>query len=245
LVRALEHGAPHPPALRFLAVGGASVSVALLERAARAGLPVYEGYGLSECTSVVAVNTATASRLGSVGRVLPHAQVRIADDGEIHVRGATLLGLAGSAPCPQGWFATGDLGHLDRDRFLFVTGRKKNVFITSYGRNVSPEWVESELTSCGTIEQAWVHGEGRPWNCAVITPQSDATPEEIDAAVTAANGRLPEYARVEHWVRAREPFSAANGELTANGRPRRSVLLEHYRDLINELYGETTDALSR
>jgi long-subunit acyl-CoA synthetase (AMP-forming) len=150
LVTALEHGAPAPSSLRFVAVGGGRVSPALLERADRLGLPVYEGYGLTECASVVALNTPAARRVGSVGRPLPHVRLDVDTHAELHVSGPAVSGYVGGANVPQR-FATGDLGHVDADGFLFVNGRRKNVFITSFGRNVSPEWVESELTEQGHI----------------------------------------------------------------------------------------------
>lgn len=243
LCLAVERGAPRPETLRFLAVGGARVSAELVRRATEAGLPVYEGYGLSECASVVAVNTPEASRAGSVGRVLPHARVKISADGEIHVSGATLHGYTRGVRPRDEWYATGDIGHLDDDGFLHVTGRRKNIFITSYGRNVAPEWIESELTASGAIAQAWVHGESRPWNVAVITPRVGTSAAMVDDAVAAANARLPDYARIRLWVRSKQPFSSTNGQLTANGRPRRDALLASYEDALNALYGETEHVL--
>ena len=242
LCAALDRGAPRPAALRFLAVGGARVSVEVLRRAAAVGLPVYEGYGLSECGSVVAVNTPHGRRFGSVGRVLPHAQVDLAADGEIHVRGPTLLGYTGERPFSRSWYATGDIGRMDADGYLYVTGRKSDVFITSYGRNVAPEWVESELRASAAIAQAWVYGEGRPWNVAVITPHECASAASVDAAVAAANDRLPDYARVRRWVRSAEPFSASNAQLTTNGRLRRPSLLARYGHSLHSLFdGEHFD----
>src|SRR3989338_3036856 len=168
LVAAIEAGHPAPPQLRFVAVGGAPVAPRLLQRAEALGIPVFEGYGLSECASVVALNTEGAHRIGSVGKPLAHAQVKFAEDGEILVAGATLLGYTGDAPLQPGecsstkFWPTGDIGHLDGQGFLYLTGRKKNIFITSFGRNVSPEWVESELTLHPAIAQAAVFGEARP-----------------------------------------------------------------------------------
>jgi long-subunit acyl-CoA synthetase (AMP-forming) len=234
----LDAGHPHPRALRFLAVGGATLHASLLDRAASCGLPVYQGYGLSECASVVTLNTPGHSRRGSVGRTLPHAHLTIAEDGEILIGGATLLGYCGlEAPAAEPW-PSGDLGYLD-DGYLYLTGRKKNVFITSFGRNVSPEWVESELTALPAIAQAWVWGEARPWNVAVITPAPGSERAHIDTAVTRANQELPEYARVSNWILSDSPFSLAGGELTANGRLRRDVLAAHYRPRIDRLYTES------
>ena len=244
LVAAIESGTPRPASLRFLAVGGARVSPALLKRAAKANLPVFEGYGLSECASVVALNTAQHNCPGTVGRPLPHARVEIADDGEILVGGTTFLGYAGEASATSKAWPTGDLGYVDDAGFLHLTGRKKDIFITAFGRNVSPDWVESELTLQPAIAQAWVHGEARPWNTAVIVPRTGASPEAVSAAITAANRNLPGYAQVSRWLPADAPFTAENGELTSNGRLRRAAIAGRYAHLIDQLYVEHCCELS-
>lgn len=235
LVAALERGAVSPTSLKFVAVGGAPVSRALLMRADRAGLPVYEGYGLTECASVVALNTPAGRRIGSVGRPLPHVGLTVDSGGEILVGGAAIGGYVGGEHVPQR-FATGDLGYLDADGFLHVKGRRKNLFITSFGRNVSPEWVEAELGDEASIAQAAVFGESRPWNVAVIVPAPAATREEVQAAIEAANSRLPDYARVGDWIVADEPFTPANGQLTSNGRNRRATIWGRYHWRLDELY---------
>jgi long-subunit acyl-CoA synthetase (AMP-forming) len=205
---------------------------------------VFEGYGLSECASVVALNTEGARRIGSVGKPLAHAQVKFAEDGEILVAGATLLGYTGDAPLqPNEFWPTGDTGHLDEEGFLHLTGRKKNIFITSFGRNVSPEWVERELTLHPAIAQAAVFGEARPWNVAVIVPRG-ATPEALAAvnqAIDEANRVLPDYARVKHWMPAQTPFLPQNGQLTANGRLKRAAIWQLYQTSIEQLYREKSD----
>lgn len=228
LVAAAEQGAAMPDSLRFAAVGGARVSPGLLLRAEALDLPVFEGYGLSECASVVCVNTPAARRIGTVGRPLAHAAVRLAADGEVEVRGARMLGYLGE-PAPAGeWLPTGDLGHFE-DGFLVLHGRKKHQFVTAFGRNVNPEWVEAELAEQAPIAQAWVHGEALAANVAVIVPRrADCTDADIAAAVAAANATLPDYARVQRWLRADAPFTPANGLLTANGRLRRAALVERY-----------------
>lgn len=238
LVAAVDNGTPCPRQLRFLAVGGARVSPLLLEQAARMKLPVFEGYGLSECASVVALNTPEGLRRGSVGRPLPHIRIAFADDGEILVHGPAFLGYAGDHARANTAWPTGDLGYLDADGFLHLTGRKKDIFITAFGRNVSPEWVESELTQQPAIAQAWVHGEARPWNTAVIVPAAGATTQTITAAVAAANANLPGYAKVSRWLPAQEPFTSVNGQLTTNGRLRRAVVARRYAPAIDQLYLE-------
>ncbi|MDT3672214.1 MAG: AMP-binding protein [Aromatoleum sp.] len=232
LVTAAERGAPLPQSLRFIAVGGGRVSPALLRRADALGLPVFEGYGLSECGSVVCLNTSTERRIGTVGRPLPHAEVRIAPDGEVLVRGPRMLGYLGEGECSDEWLPTGDLGHFD-DGFLVLHGRSKHQFITAYGRNVNPEWVEAELVQQLPIAQAWLHGEALPANVAVLVPRrSDVPDAALAEAVAAVNRELPDYAQVHHWLRADEPFTPANGLATANGRLRRAALLETYRDAV-------------
>ena len=240
LVHALERGARVPSDVRFVAVGGARVPVALLERASRVGLPIHEGYGLSECASVVALNRPGAHRPGSVGRPLPHARVRIAEDGEILVSGAAMRGYLGHAPHADGWVATGDIGSLDADGFLYVRGRKKNVFITSFGRNVSPEWIESELMATGAITQALVDGEARPWNVALIVAAADRL--AVRDAIDRANRALPDYARVREWILADTPWTVTNQLATANGRPRREAILAAYADRIAALYARRPHA---
>ena len=233
------------PALKFVAVGGARTSPALIEHARRLGLPVYEGYGLTECASVVSVNLPHADRLGSVGRALPGVQLRLANDGEIQVRGRGYAGYLGAdAPAPDAWFTTGDLGTMDEAGYLHIVCRKKSVLVTSFVRNVSPEWPEGLITEHPGIVQAAVFGDARPFLVAVvcaIAPLSDA---EIDAHIEHVNTRLPDYARLGGWIRAREPFTPANGLATGNGRARRDAVYARYAADIEARYGATpTDRL--
>jgi len=235
LVSAAEQGVPLPTSLRFIAVGGARVAPQLLERAGHLGLPVYEGYGLSECASVVCLNTPEARRIGTVGRPLPHVELRLADDGEVLVRGPQMLGYLGEPPQVGEWLATGDLGHFE-DGFLTLHGRKKHQFVTAYGRNVNPEWVEAELVQRTPIAQAWLHGEALAQNVAVLVPRHPELGDaELQAAVERVNAGLPDYARVHRWLRADAPFSVSNGLATANGRLRRNALFNHYQSAINAL----------
>ena len=241
MLHALTQTSGALPAARFLAVGGAPVAPRLLDQARANRLPVFEGYGLSECASVVSVNAPCADRPGSVGRPLDHVRVRIAPDGEVLVAGARLLGYQGDKFPAIGdeFLPSGDLGRLDPDGFLFLTGRKKNMFITAFGRNVAPEWVERELTLHPAIGQVAVFGEARPWNAAVIVARVGATAAQVRDAVRSANQNLPDYAQVTDWVLADAPFSVANGQFTGTGRPRRASIWSHYQARLDALY-ETT-----
>ncbi|WP_044870478.1 AMP-binding protein [Pseudomonas sp. LFM046] len=239
LVTAIEQGHLSAAQFRFVAVGGARVSPDLLARAARVGLPVFEGYGLSECASVVCLNRPGTNRPGSVGQPLPHVQVRLAEDGEVEVSGSALLGYLGEAPFTGRWWPTGDVGEFDADGYLHLKGRKKHQFITSFGRNVNPDWVEAELTQRGVIAQAFVHGEGLPGNLALVwplDPQCDL--QTLADAVAGANAALPDYARIRAWHRLTTPFSSADGLLTSNGRLRREAILARYQGTLRELENE-------
>jgi len=232
LVTACEAGAFDASMLSFAAVGGARVSLDLLSRAQAAGLPVFEGYGLSECASVITLNRPDAQRAGSVGRPLPHIWLRLAADGEVLVAGIPMLGYLGDTTPAPAWWPTGDLGELDADGYLYLKGRKKHQFVTSFGRNVNPEWIEAELTQSHCIAQAFVYGEALPSNHALLWPSRPGTTDlQIEEAVNRANQALPDYARVTSWTRLDEPFSPANGLSTANGRPRREAILERYQTL--------------
>jgi len=240
LVSAIEAGMDRPKTLRFLAVGGAPVSEHLLARARRCKLPVFQGYGLSECASVVAVNSPTENRIGSVGKPLPHLEVRFSKEGEILVKGALFSGYLGSAAIKEGVFwPTGDLGYQDEAGYLWVTGRKKSLFITSFGRNIAPEWIESEFSLHPAIQQIVVFGEGRAWNCAVIVSQLLATAEgqsEIERLINTVNQQLPDYAQVRQWIAAKAPFSVGNGQWTGTNRPRREPIFDVYKQDIEQLY---------
>jgi long-chain acyl-CoA synthetase len=239
LVAAGEGRASMPSRLRFVAVGGAPVSPRLLQRAHQLGIPVFEGYGLSECASVVALNTAGDSKPGSVGRPLSHVSLSFSDNGEILVEGSAFLGYLGQGVPAKPW-PTGDLGYLDAEGFLHLTGRVKSLFITSFGRNVAPEWVERELTLYPAIAQAAVFGEARPFNVAVIVARPGFSRADIDAAVQFANRMLPDYARVTAWVAATAPFTPSNQQLTANGRLKRESIMAVYADALESLYQEET-----
>lgn len=217
--------APALATLKFVAVGGAKVGAWLLATARQAGLPAFEGYGLSEAGSVLTLNLPHGDRPGSVGKPLPHAQIRIAEDGEVWVAGSLMLGYLGAPQAAPAWWPTGDLGRIDAEGFVHIDGRRRNVLVTAFGRNVSPEWVESALHAQPAIMQAAVFGEGQPALTAVLWPtRPDISDADLARSVAATNDTLPDYARISRWVRAATPFTAASGMATANGRPRRDAI---------------------
>ncbi len=209
------------PSLDLIAVGGAHVAPALLDRAAQLGLPVVQGYGLTECGSVVTLDAPDDHRAGTVGRPLSHIALSISEDGEIMIAGSGHLGTVGHARMP-GPIATGDLGVLDDDGRVRLLGRKSNLIITSFGRNISPEWVEAVLTGQPAIAQALVEGDGHRALRALIVPASSTA--NVGEAIAQANAALPEYARIERW-RLGRPFTPLDGTLTGNGRLRRPEIL--------------------
>lgn len=241
LVAARRQGLGKKLSPQFIAVGGGKVSVSLLMEARAFGWPVYEGYGLSECGSVVSLNIPGRDRPGSTGAPLPHARVRV-DGGRILINpGFSTHYLENEKTVsPAGkpdWIDSGDLGYLDEGGFLYVTGRAKNVLISSFGRNISPEWLESELLHAAGFAQCAVFGDAEPFCTAVIVPQAaQRDPRQIQQALDRINEDLPDYARIRRWVLAEEAFTPANGLLTQNGRLRREAIARRYRDRLNEIY---------
>ena len=226
-------GLQAPSSLKLVAVGGAAVGEALIRAAQALGIPACEGYGLSEGASVQTLNLPGAQRPGSAGRPLPHARVRVNDGGEIEIAGSLFSGYLGdTAPVPA-WWRTGDLGFIDADGFVHVRGRRRNVLITGYGRNVSPEWVETALRAQPAVAQAVVLGDGQAALGAVLWPlTSDVSDRALRDAVAAANATLPDYARIGPWVRGAAPFDAASDFATPNGRPLRAAILAAHADAL-------------
>ncbi|RYF34743.1 MAG: long-chain acyl-CoA synthetase [Comamonadaceae bacterium] len=238
----MQTGQRAPDSLKLVAVGGAAVGAKLLRAAHAIGIPAFEGYGLSEGASVQTLNLPGADLPGSAGRVLPHARFRVATDGEVEVAGSLFLGYLGQpeAPAPGDWWPTGDLGRIDADGFLHISGRKKHLLITAFGRNVSPEWVETALRSEPAIAQAVVFGDGEPALSAVLWPvRPDATDDALQAAVDAANATLPDYARIARWARGQAEFTVAAGLATANGRPQRAAILQMHADALGATVSST------
>jgi len=242
LVTILERTGLRLPLLTLVAVGGARTSPRLLDRAAAVGLPVRQGYGMTECGSVVALEVEHETDRGSVGTSIGLNRVIIADDGEILLDGPHALDL------PKGVFHTGDVGRIDDAGRLWIEGRKSNLIVTAHGRNISPEWVEAALLAQPAIAQAMVYGDGESTLSAlIVTSTADAA---IEAAVEACNATLPAYAHIQHWRRT-PAFTPANGMLTGNGRLRRDIIKAVYLTgempvpFFDRLLAETRDAQLR
>ena len=237
LVQACEKGWQPPQSLLFVAVGGGKVSSALLQKAREHGLPVYEGYGLSECSSVVCLNAPGQERIGSVGKPLsPHSVYT--KDGEIQTKSNAFLGYVND---PVSWgqnaVATGDLGYIDDEGFVFIEGRLGSRLISSFGRNISPEWVESELLAGPLLAHAVVVGDAKPYCAALVQPRKpDTNREEIEQWINTVNQQLPDYARIQRWHCFDQPLTRDRQLLTSNGRPRRQAIQQQLANEISSLY---------
>jgi long-chain acyl-CoA synthetase len=237
LVAAMEDGWIPPASLMFVATGGGKIAADLIHMARAGGLPVFEGYGLSETASVACLNRPDCDAPGSAGKPLAHVDVSI-ENAEIIVSGSSFLGYLDDA---ANWYgtsvATGDLGHLDEQGFLHISGRKKNVLISSFGRNISPEWVESHLLSHPLLTQCFIFGDARPWCVALLAPADQSCSDrEIQEWVDQINFDLPHYARILNWHRLSKTLTAEDGLVTENGRPRRGPIENRYSHIIESLY---------
>ncbi len=225
-----------PASLRFIAVGGAPIPQRLATAAWQHRLPVYEGYGLSECASVVCVNRPDARRAGTVGRPLSGVAVAI-DAGEIVVSGPTVMNGYVGEPRISGSWHTGDLGHFDADGFLIVTGRKDNVIVTAVGRNINPEWVEDMIAADSRVGRCVVVAHEREL-VALIIPNDASVCSDASAMhslVTFAARELPDYAKPRLYLAMSDQEFRRLDLLTANSRPRRfeirQVVAERSRSL--------------
>jgi long-subunit acyl-CoA synthetase (AMP-forming) len=222
-------GSRAPASLRFLAVGGAPVPRQVADKAWNLGIPVHEGYGLSECCSVVALNRPGERRADTVGRPLNGLAVSI-DDGEIVVDGPSITdGYLGQGPAPRPW-RTGDLGTIDQNGFLNIQGRKDSLIVTSFGRNISPEWIETMLLGDLRIAFCAVVGHGEPHLTAVVVPSgpaevwfANASYQDVLGLISDCCSGAPEYA-VPRACIVTSLQEAANNQLLTNGRPARKQI---------------------
>lgn len=235
LTGACAKGWVPPASLKFIAVGGAHVAATIISKARALGLPVYQGYGLSECVSVNTLNTPGQDNLHSVGKTLGHNNLRV-DNGELVASGTVFLGYLNN---PESFYPTevftGDLVN-EQDGFFYVEGRRKNLLITSLGRNISPEWIESEIIAAGLFSQVLVVGEARPDCAALLVLRDPETPAvAIENVIDAINQQLPEYARIRAWQVL--SASAITPDLfTTNGKLKRDIATQAFTQQIETMY---------
>jgi len=252
--------------LRFFISGGAPLARELAEFFYGAGILILEGYGLTETSPVIACNTPTALRFGTVGRPIPGVEVRLADDGEILTRGPHIMPgyyRNPAATCevlePDGWFHTGDIGHLDADGFLAITDRKKELIVTAGGKKIPPAAVEQRLKSDPAIADAVVLGDRRPYLTALLVPNLSALADHaaqagLDTRDPAALVRHPQvtawyeaklralqrdqapFEQIKRFALLEAPFSQEAGELTPTLKVRRRVIAQRYAARIDAMY---------
>ena len=236
LVIATKNNWQPPSTLKFIAVGGSRVSASLLADARSLGLPVYQGYGLSECSSVVCINTPNNNDLSSAGTVLPHLQAEVINN-ELVITGNTFLGYLEDR---NSWYKTrvftGDIANIENNK-IYIQGRIKNTIINSFGRNISPEWIESELLATGLFLQSVVLGDSRPFCMAVLVPISEQIDDTIiDKAIDQINSHLPDYAQIKANIILAQAMTFEDGLYTANMRPKREKINQHYQAKIDATY---------
>jgi long-chain acyl-CoA synthetase len=251
--------------------GGAPLGRELAEWYAAIGIRIHEGYGLTETSPVIAVNTPQSHKLGTVGKPLSNVEVRIAGDGEVLVRGPSVFKQYWNKPketqeaIVDGWFKTGDIGNLDADGFLSVTDRKKDLIKTSGGKFIAPQPIENSLKHNNLVAEAVVLGEKRKFPSVLIAPNFPALEEwargrelvfnsrlELVAApevrvlyegiVDDLNRNLARFEKLKRVLLVADEFSAENGMLTASMKLRRRVVEEHYRQQIDEMYAHAEAA---
>ena len=249
--------------LRFVVSGSAPLSREVAEFLYAVGLPVIEGYGLTETAPVLTVNPLDAPRLGSVGPALAQVELRIADDGEVLARGPNVMvgyyeDPAATAGCIRdGWFHTGDIGRLDDDGYLSITDRKKEILVTAGGKNVAPQPIEALLKRDPIVAEAMLVGDRRPYVSALLAPDVQALGQRlgVDAAaglddlvrrddvralfqpvVDQANAELAGFEQVKRFALLPAQFSIDTGELTPTLKLKRRVVTERWRGVIEEIY---------
>lgn len=248
--------------LRFVVSGGAPLSVTVAEFLFAVGIPVLEGYGLTETAPVLTLNRQEAPRLGTVGQALPRVELSLADDGELLAWGPNLMeGYYGKPEATaeviaDGWFHTGDIGTLDADGYLTITDRKKELIVTAGGKNVAPQPIEAKLKRSPLVAEAMLVGDRQPFIAALLVPDFDALAGALgevtgdretlvgrsdvkqlyDEVVEQVNTELPGYEHVRKVALVPAELSVETGELTPTLKLKRRVVADRWRDLIDELY---------
>jgi long-chain acyl-CoA synthetase len=252
--------------LKYLVSGSAPLDANLATFFINAGFPVFEGYGLTECSPVIACNFPGNRKVGTVGRIFPGVEVKIADDGEILARGPNIMRGYWGKPQEtsgtldgQGWLHTGDLGHLDNEGFLKITGRKKELFKTANGKYVAPVPIEQALTEPKLIDMAMVIAEGRSYTTALLFPDfenmkalktemgmadadtsdflaSAKVKELVQSHVDKLNAKLNHWEQVQKWVLSNRPITIDAGQLTPTMKIRRHVVEASFKNDIDAMY---------
>jgi len=207
-----------------------------------AGLPIHEGYGLTETSSAISVNTFEVHKVGTVGPILKDLEVRIAEDGEILVRGPIVMKGYWEKPedtaavLQDGWFHTGDIGEIDADKCLRITDRKKDLLVTSGGKKVAPQPIEAALKASPRIAEALVVGDRQKYIAALILPAAGATREQIAEDVERVNGSLAQFERIRRFELIPDDMTIENGLMTPSLKLKRKAVLEHHRTLVARLF---------
>jgi len=252
--------------VRQAVTGAAPIGPEILEFFYAAGVPVLEGWGMTETTGVGAVGTLDHFRFGTVGRALPGVELRIAEeDGEILMRGPNVFReywrnpQATAETLIDGWLHTGDIGELDADGYLRITGRKKDIIITAGGKNLAPANLENDLKASRWVSQAVMYGDRRPYPVALITLDEDeilpwareqGLPDEIGALageaqvreliqseLDRANARYAQVEQIKKFTILDHDLSQEEGELTPTLKVKRNVISERYAEVFAALYG--------
>ena len=247
--------------LRFAITGGAALPEVVSRFFAAIGLDLFEGYGLTETAPVLAICRPGIFRWGTVGTAVPGVELKIADDGEIMARTPGLMqgywedhDATVEVIEPDGWFHTGDIGTLDADGYLKITDRKKDLLVTSGGKNIAPQPIEQLLTSGGVIAQAVVLGDNYPYLTALLVPNLEDLPEElqglspqeraahprflepIEKAVRDVNRLLADHERIRRWKLLPQELTLEAGEMTPTLKIKRRVVLQRYSELVASMY---------
>ncbi len=252
--------------VRFFISGAAPIAYEILEFFDAAGMTTYEVYGMTESTALITANRPGAQKLGTVGKAIPHVEVKIAEDGEILARGPNVfLGYFKNEEATretidaQGWLHTGDIGEMDEEGFLRITDRKKNLIITAGGKNIAPANIEGLLKQDPLISQVLVHGDKRKFLSALFTLEPEeagkfaqqnglkpddrralakhpALLERIRKHVEACNEQLARYETVKKWEILAEDFTVDNEMLTPTLKVRRKQVEQRYNDLLESFY---------
>ncbi|MET0930716.1 MAG: AMP-dependent synthetase/ligase [Aeromicrobium sp.] len=232
--------------------GGAPLGDRLAHFYRGIGVTVLEGYGLTETTAALCVNTPEGQRVGSVGRPLPGTEVRVADDGELSFRGPQVFSgywnndeATAEAIDADGWFATGDLGEVDHDGYVRITGRKKEIIVTAGGKNVAPAVLEDHVRAHPLVSQCLVVGDGKPFIAALVTIDEEAwtgsldDPEllaEVQKAVDGANSQVSQAESIRKFQILPEDWTEENGYLTPSFKVKRNAVLRDFHDTVEALF---------